>query len=204
MCLKSVDKSYKRGTKKPQKWYKIVQRHSNYEGTHYEIYTTIYKRTPIIIGDEYTHNKAKRTKIFYGGSVKDPVYQKEYNKYLTLRRNWDRNYWHLRGNERLKAEKSKPKFTPPKREDGTSRGMYLPMKHYESGFHFYDLEACRKHATTSNMSHTPRSTYRTETRPTNNPFLILECEVTGIHTIGQDRYGRACVAYQFKPIKIVE
>ena len=154
----------------------------------------------IIINDIYYHTKAKRREIFYGGSLKNPVYAKAYNEYLKLKQEWDRKYWKLQGAERIAAQKSKPAFKTPKDKNGKFVGMYLPMKNYPTGFHFYDLESARKSADVSNRSGmTSNGTFKPA-----NPFLIMECDVTEIHTIGQDHYGRACVAYTFTPIKIVE
>jgi hypothetical protein len=59
---------------------------------------------------------------------------------------------------------------------------------YKSGFHFYDLEGAKVMLDGFG----------------GNDRVIIECAVTDIRVKGTDRYGTACVAQQFTPLREIK
>jgi hypothetical protein len=59
---------------------------------------------------------------------------------------------------------------------------------YKSGFHFYDLESAKVMLDGFG----------------GNDRVIIECAVTDIRVKGTDRYGTACVAQQFTPLREIK
>lgn len=194
MCLKNVTKRLKGTSTKPQKWYKIVTKHSGYEGKHFQMYRTAIKSTPVIIGDRYVHSPKEGKGIIFGMSKPNPEYseaRKEHNKlYLA----WEKKYRQAT-KDKSEVWKERPQWTPPKDKTGKYIPMYLPRENYPTGFHFYDLKAARRGVRAMSgkaygYRHVPA-------------FQILECDVKRIHTYGEDAYGKACVAYEYEPVKII-
>lgn len=199
MCLRTVTKTFKRGTTKPQKWYKIVYKNPYYEGNNMDVYFTSVRNTPIIMGDSYHHTKKRRSFIIYGQQKMNPEYAKARADYRTAYDEWLKKY-RTTGNriERAKMLKEKPAFVTPKGKDGKYISQFMKREEYPTGFHFYSYGAAVKGVDSINRPWDKRD------MTNRKQYFVLECEVTGIHTIGQDHHGEACVAYSYTPIKIIK
>lgn len=199
MCLKNVTKRLKGTSTKSQKWYKIVTKNSAYEGKHFQVYRTVVKNTPVIIGDRYVHTPKKNAGIIFGMSKTNPEYDKARQEYNKLYSAWEKKYRSTNLKDKKSVWLEKPQWTQPIDKTGKRIPMYLPRDTYPTGFHFYDLEAARK-----GVSCSPRRRQTSGRLSSWVPeYQILECNVKRIHTYGEDAYGKACVAYEYEPVKII-
>lgn len=199
MCLRKVTKRLKGtggGNSKPQKWYKIVTKSPMYEGVHFQVYRSAVKNTPIIIGDRYIHKPKKGKDIIFGMAQPNPKYAEAREEYNKLYNAWQKEYRAASIEVKKLIWYKKPKWEHPKDKTGKHIPMYLPRDTYPTGFHFYDLDAARDGLKSMNKPPSFRGTLR----PT---YQILECDVKRIHTYGEDAHGKACVAYEYEPVKIV-